>query len=50
MTVFSALPSVPVEHLGQEPTPRLRQVFRNRAAIARFALDLLDDTRAREPG
>ena len=29
---------------------RLRQVFRNRAAIARFALDLLDHTRAREPG
>jgi hypothetical protein len=44
MTVFSALPSVPIEHLDQEPTPRLRQVFRSRAAIARFALDLLDDT------
>ena len=50
MTVFSALPSVPVEHLGEEPTPRLSHVFRNRAAIARFALDLLDDTRARQPG
>jgi hypothetical protein len=47
MTVFSAIPSVPVEHLGEEPTPRLRRVSRNRAAIAQFALDLLDDTRAR---
>jgi hypothetical protein len=44
MTVFSALPSVPVEHLGDEPTPRLRRLFHGRAAIARFVLDLLDDT------
>jgi len=45
LTVFSALPSIPVEHLDDEPTPRLRRLFRSRAAIARFALDLLDDTR-----
>jgi hypothetical protein len=45
LAVFSALPSVPIEHLGDEPTPRLRRLFRGRAAIARFALDLLDDTR-----
>jgi len=44
MTVFSALGSFPVEHLGEDPTPRLRRLFRGRAAIARFALDLLDDT------
>ena len=44
MTVFSALGSFPVEHLGDEPTPRLRRLFRCRAAIARFVLDLLDDT------
>jgi hypothetical protein len=44
MTVFSALPSVPVEHLDDEPTPQLRRLFRCRAAIARFVLDLLDDT------
>jgi hypothetical protein len=55
MTVFSALPSVPVEHLHDEPAPRLRRLFRGRAAIARFVLDLLDDTtptthRRRVPG
>jgi hypothetical protein len=44
LTVFSVLPSVPLEHLDDEPTPRLRQLARSRAAIARFALDLLDDT------
>jgi hypothetical protein len=44
MTVFSALGSFPVEHLGDEPTPRLRRLFHGRAAIARFVLDLLDDT------
>ncbi len=44
MTVFSALPSLPVEHLGEDPAPRLRRLFRGRAAIARFVLDLLDDT------
>jgi len=47
LTVFSALPSIPVEHLDDEPAPRLRRLFRGRAAIARFALDLLDDTRPR---
>ena len=46
LTVFSALPSVPVEHLHDEPTPRLRRLFRGRAALARFALGLLDDTRS----
>jgi phosphotransferase family enzyme len=45
MTVFSALPSIPIEHLDDEPTPRLRRLFHGRAAIARFVLDLLDDTR-----
>ncbi len=45
LAVFSALPSVPIEHLDDEPAPRLRRLFRGRAAIARFALDLLDDTR-----
>ena len=45
MTVFSALPSIPIEHLDDEPTPQLRRLFHGRAAIARFVLDLLDDTR-----
>jgi hypothetical protein len=44
LAVFSALPSVPIEHLHDKPVPRLRRLFRSRAAIARFALDLLDDT------
>jgi hypothetical protein len=45
MTVFSALPSIPIEHLDDEPTPQLRRLFHGRAAIARFVLDLLDGTR-----
>jgi hypothetical protein len=45
MTIFSALPSIPIEHLDDEPTPQLRRIFHSRAAIARFVLDLLDDTR-----
>jgi hypothetical protein len=45
MTVFSALSSIPIEHLDDEPTPQLRRLFHARAAIARFVLDLLDDTR-----
>jgi hypothetical protein len=49
LTVFSALPSIPVEHLDDEPTPRLRRLFRSRAAIARFSLDLLEDTRPTAP-
>ena len=44
MTVFAALPSIPIEHLDDEPTPQLRRLFHGRAAIARFVLDLLDDT------
>jgi hypothetical protein len=44
MTVFAALPSIPIEHIDDEPTPRLRRLFHARAAIARFALDLFDDT------
>jgi hypothetical protein len=44
LTVFSALPSIPLEHLDDEPTPQLRRLFHSRAAIARFVLDLLDGT------
>ena len=49
MTVFSALPSIPIEHLDDEPTPQLRRLFHSRAAIARFVLDLLDDTHPWHP-
>jgi hypothetical protein len=44
LAVFSALGSVPVEHLADEPTPALRRAVRSRAAAARFCLDLLDTT------
>jgi hypothetical protein len=44
----AALPSIPIEHLHDEPAPRLRHLFHGRAAIARFALDLLDDTRVNQ--
>jgi hypothetical protein len=36
---------IPIEHLDAEPTPQLRRLFYSRATIARFVLDLLDDTR-----
>lgn len=49
MTVFSALPSISFEYLDDEPTPQLRRLFHGRAAIARFVLDLLDDTHPQHP-
>ena len=44
MTVFAALSAVPVEHLDADPTPALHRLVHARAAVARFVLDLLDDT------
>jgi hypothetical protein len=44
MTIFSALPALPLEHLLDPPTPQLRRLCRARAAIAHFVLDLLDST------
>jgi hypothetical protein len=44
MTVFSALPALPLEHLHDPPTPHLQRVCRARAATARFVLDPLDST------
>ena len=46
MTVFAALPAVPVEHLDAAPTQALRRLSQARAATARYALDLLDHTPA----
>jgi hypothetical protein len=43
-TLKPLMGSFPLEHLGQDPTPPLQHLFRGRATIARFALDLLDDT------
>ncbi|MGI5130248.1 phosphotransferase [Pseudonocardia sp. CA-107938] len=45
MTIFAALPAVPVEHLDDEPTPALRARVRGRASVARFVLDRLHRTR-----
>jgi len=50
MTVFSALPAIPFEHLDDEPTPQVRRLFRRRAATAGFVLDLLDETHVARPG
>ena len=44
LMIFTGLSCLPWEHLGSEPTPELREVAAQRAAIARFSLDLLDDT------
>lgn len=44
LMVFSGLSTLPLEHLGEEPTPELHAMAAERALIARFALDLLDAT------
>jgi phosphotransferase family enzyme len=44
LMLFTGLSTIPLEHLGEEPTPELHAVAAERAAIARFALDLLDAT------
>ena len=45
MLLFSALPALPFELLDAEPTPALVDVCRQRAAAARFVLDLATATR-----
>ena len=42
--LFTGLSTLPFEQLDQEPTPELHRVAAERAAIARFSLDLLDAT------
>ena len=44
LLIFTGLSTLPFEHLDQEPTPELHQVAAERAAIARFSLDLVDAT------
>ena len=44
MLLFSGLSAIPLEHLPQEPTPELHRIARERAACARFVLDLVDAT------
>jgi hypothetical protein len=44
MVLFSGLSAVPFEHLGAPPTPELHRIAAERAASARFILDLLAET------
>jgi hypothetical protein len=44
MVLFSGVSAVPFEHLGAEPTPELQRIAGERAASARFILDLLAET------
>jgi len=44
LMLFTGLSTLPFEHLGTQPTPTLHQIAAERAAIARFSLDLLDAT------
>ena len=46
MVLFSGVSAVPFEHLGTEPTPELQRIAGERAASARFILDLLAETSA----
>ncbi|TNM39471.1 hypothetical protein FHP29_11255 [Nocardioides albidus] len=44
LLLFTGLSAIPFEHLGAEPTDALRAMAATRAAIARYSLDLLDQT------
>jgi hypothetical protein len=44
MTIFHGLTAIPFEHQDAAPTDALRYIFHQRAAAARFILDLLDRT------
>lgn len=44
LMLFTGLSTLPFEHLDTPPTPTLHQMAADRAAIARFSLDLLDAT------
>lgn len=44
LLIFTGLSALPLELLGDAPTPELAQMSQVRAEIARFSLDLLDAT------
>ena len=44
MLFFTGLSSFPLEHLPHEPTPERHRIAAERAAMARFILDLVDAT------
>lgn len=47
LLLYVGLSTLPVEHLGADPTPELHEVAAERAAIARYSLHLVEQT---EPG
>jgi hypothetical protein len=44
MLIFSGLSALPLEHLDRRPTPDLAREAQERAALARFVLDVVDAT------
>ena len=44
LMIFTGLSTLPFEYLGSPPSPELERLARERAAIARFSLDLVDAT------
>ncbi|WP_186526179.1 hypothetical protein [Leekyejoonella antrihumi] len=44
LALFTGLSTPPFEHLGTKPTSTLHHIATERAAIARFSLDLLEST------
>jgi hypothetical protein len=44
LMIFTGLSTVPLEHLGAEPTSELADIAATRAQIARFSLELLEAT------
>ena len=47
MLLFSGLSAIPLEHLDAPPTPALEHIAAQRAASARFVLDLVAETSGR---
>jgi hypothetical protein len=47
MTIYHAIPAIPHDQWADEPTPQGQRLFTERAAIARFILDLLDTTQSK---
>jgi hypothetical protein len=44
LLIFTGLSCIPFEHFEAAPTTELHRIAAERAAIARFSLDLLDST------
>lgn len=44
LLVFTGLSTLPFEHLGSPPAPELHELAATRASVARFSLDLVEET------